>query len=655
MTDRQNDDTTQDSSRDAQDSGAARVSGATPDSVAVDTTTSDSAVSDSAVSGGAVSDSAVSDSAASGGALIGGAASETTTTAVAVSDAEVANHEAADHEVDDSTTIDRPESAATEDYRDDVFGDDTAASRNRHRSERVGTRIDDWWGRTLSTPLRQKLWAWGGPIAVTLLAAILRLWNLGHPSTLVFDETFYVKDAWTTFNNGYESTWPSDADAAFNAGQTDGFMREGSFAVHPPLGKWIIALGMALFGADSSFGWRISVAVCGILLVVVTMLIAKKLFASTILAVIAGFLIAIDGHAIVMSRVGLLDGILALFALLGAGAILMDREWHRRRLDNWIFEKERSGQSPQWGPVLLWRPWLFAAAVAFGLASAVKWSGLYFLAVFAIYTLVVDALARRRAGLPQWYSATVLMQAPVTFFLTVPLALVTYLATWTGWFLTSGGMYRNWVQSSGEYWTGALAWVPNFAQNFWHLEAAVYNYHVNEHSPHPYQANPLTWLFLIRPTQMYINTLNDGSGGCGETVCYENITSIANPIIWWAGTAAILYLIFRLIQRREWVVGFILTGMIAGYLPWLMYLNRTVYQFYTIAFEPFLILGLVFVIGLVLGKRKDPTWMRIGGIRAVGTFLVLCALVTAFFYPVWTAQSIPGWFLSLHYWLPSWR
>ena len=36
---------------------------------------------------------------------------------------------------------------------------------------------------------------WGAPAAVLLLAAVLRLWNLGNPHSLVFDETFYVKDA----------------------------------------------------------------------------------------------------------------------------------------------------------------------------------------------------------------------------------------------------------------------------------------------------------------------------------------------------------------------------------------------------------------------------------------------------------------------------
>ncbi|MET0854459.1 MAG: phospholipid carrier-dependent glycosyltransferase, partial [Microterricola sp.] len=55
-----------------------------------------------------------------------------------------------------------------------------------------GSRLDTWWAHVLRTRRRQRLWYWGGPIAVTLLAAVLRLWALANPHSLVFDETFYV-------------------------------------------------------------------------------------------------------------------------------------------------------------------------------------------------------------------------------------------------------------------------------------------------------------------------------------------------------------------------------------------------------------------------------------------------------------------------------
>lgn len=173
--------------------------------------------------------------------------------------------------------------------------------------DETGSRLDRWWARRLRTPLRARIWYWGGPFAVTVLAALLRLWDLGNPHSVVFDETFYVKDSWSILHLGYEGAWPQSADKSFNAGNVNVYTNDPEFVAHPPLGKWIIALGMMLFGAQNSFGWRFTTALVGILAVVVVMLLARKLFRSTLVAVIAGALMAIDGNAIVMSRVALLD------------------------------------------------------------------------------------------------------------------------------------------------------------------------------------------------------------------------------------------------------------------------------------------------------------------------------------------------------------
>ncbi|MCU1635187.1 MAG: phospholipid carrier-dependent glycosyltransferase [Cryobacterium sp.] len=490
---------------------------------------------------------------------------------------------------------------------------------------------------------------------MTVLAAVLRLWNLGSPHTLVFDETFYVKDAWTLFNNGYESAWPENPNRAFESGQSDIYSSAPSFVVHPPLGKWLIALGMAVFGADSSWGWRIVTALIGILAVVLLMVIARKLFGSPVLATIAGFLMAVDGHAIVMSRVALLDNILMFLALVGFGAILMDRYWHAARLGATLHRAHVAGENPHWGPVLWWRPWLLGAGLAFGLASSVKWSGAYFLLAFGVYVVVVDALARRRLRLPFWSSAAVLKQAPASFLLMVPVAGAAFLASWTGWFVTRGGFYRNWADLPDAAWTGALAWVPRALQSFWHYQVAAYSYHVNLESPHPYQANPLTWLLMLRPTSMYYRGTTLGQEGCGVGSCAEAITSVANPLIWWAAVAAVLYLVYRLTRVREWRVGLILMGVAAGYLPWLLYLNRTVFQFYTIVFEPYLILALTCAIGIFLGRPGDAPSRKTSRARVVIVFLVVAVLVSAFFYPLWTGMQIPFRFWQAHIWLPGWR
>ncbi|MET1052950.1 MAG: phospholipid carrier-dependent glycosyltransferase [Mycetocola sp.] len=517
-----------------------------------------------------------------------------------------------------------------------------------------GSRLDDWAARMLSTRRRRLAWYWGAPILVTLLAGILRIWNLGHPHALVFDETFYVKDAWTLLSNGYESAWPANADDAFNRGDTDGFLDDPSYVVHPPLGKWLIALGMMVFGAGDSVGWRISTAIIGTLAVFVLILISRRLFSSTLLAVIAGVLFAIDGQAIAMSRVAILDNSVMLFTLLGFGCVLLDRGRHERLLADRVAAARANGREPLWGPVIWWRPWVLAAGVMFGLASGVKWSGLYFLAAFGVYLIVVDALARRRLGLGLWTSSSVLTQGPATFLTFVPPALAVYLASWTSWFLSDNAYYRQWAAQAGNAWTGAFSWVPPAWQSFMHYQQSIYTFHIGLSQPHPYSANPLSWLLMTRPTSMWYASPGAGEDGCVTEPCSQAITSIANPLIWWAGVAALIYLVYRLVRYREWRVGLILMGVVAGYLPWLLYTERTVFQFYTIVFLPYLILALTATIGIVLGTARDETWRRERGFALTGVFLVAALLLSAFWYPLWSATTVPYWFWSLHSWLTTW-
>ena len=284
------------------------------------------------------------------------------------------------------------------------------------------------------------------------------------------------------------------------------------------------------------------------------------------------------------------------------------------------------------------------------LAFAIEPPGIY-----PIYTLVVDALARRSLGLEFWASGTAFKQAPVSFLLMVPVALAVYLASWTGWFLSSNGYDRDWASEPGNAWGGALAWVPSSIQSLWHFESSVYDYHVGENRPHSYQANPLTWLLLVRPTSMWYQSSVMGENGCDYSNCGSSITGIANPLIWWAATAAAIYLVYRLIRWREWRVGLVLMGLAAGYLPWLMYLNRTVFQFYTIAFEPYLILALTMVIGIILGTAKDPRARRTSGILVVTIFVTAAAAMSVFYWPLWTGMQIDYDYMRIHWWFETWR
>ncbi len=503
------------------------------------------------------------------------------------------------------------------------------------------TVLDRVTARLSGDPRLARLWRWLAPTIITVIAGVLRLWNLGSPHAFIFDETYYVKDSWTQWNLGFASGWPEAADERFLAGETDIFTTVGSFVVHPPLGKWFIGLGMGVFGPESGFGWRIAVALCGTATVLVLYLVAKTLTGSLVFATVASGLMAIDGLAIVMSRVALLDIFLTFFALLAFWFVLLDRRRHLERVAEAVAARSVEGEPPAWGPVFWNRPWLVAAGVAVGAATAVKWSGLYIVAGLGVYLVVTDALERRRAGVVFWPMDAV-RQGLVTFVLFVPVACVVYLSSWIGWLATAGGYDRQKVP--GE----PLA-------SLWKYHEAMYGFHVNLDSAHGYASPAWQWPLLLRPTSMYFHRDELGQAGCEvANGCVQNIYSMPNPLIWFAAVAAVIYLVVRFVMTRRWQYAIVLTGVAVTYVPWLLYPERTIFQFYTIAILPFMLLALTFALRDVAGGASDDAYRRTSGQRTVWVFLAVALLLSAFWYPVLTAMPVPYDFWRMHNWLPTW-
>lgn len=467
------------------------------------------------------------------------------------------------------------------------------------------------------------------------LAAALRLIGLNYPGKLVFDETYYVKDAYTLWQTGAEKAWPNDPNAAFESGLVDTYLNNPSFVVHPPLGKWIIGFGMWLFGAQHPFAWRISVALIGIATVALLIVTAKLLFKSHTWANVSGLLMAIEGGAIVMSRTGLLDAILGFFALAAFYALLRDQA-----------HTDISRQTFN-------RPWLWVMAVSLGAATAVKWSGLYFVAAFGLYLVISETIARKRAGQENWAIRGLLGQGLRTFFIVAPTSLLIYLASWLGWFTTKGGYDRNWADQAENQWSGFWSWVPRSLQSWIHYHQEILGFHVNLKTPHSYQANPLTWLFNVRPTSFFYEGLSRGEKGCQVAGgCSSAITALAHPLIWLAATAALFVLIYFVIRYRDRIAGLILIGMAGGYLPWLAIMGRTVFQFYAVAFTPWMMLALAYVLRSYLKSASAENRAR--QLWVIFAFLVTSVAITIYFMPIWFGTWVPYWFWHAHMWLPSW-
>ncbi len=503
-------------------------------------------------------------------------------------------------------------------------------------------------GPPLATTARERLTGWLWPLAVAALAGVLRFWHLGTPHQLVFDETYYVRNAWTMLATGIEMRWPEGTDVDFAAGNVDVYTSQGDYVVHPPVGKWMIALGEHLFGVQSAFGWRFSAALVGTLGVLLVARIGRRLLGSTLLGTTAGLLLAVDGLHLVMSRTGILDVFLGFWVLVAFGLLLLDRDSSRARLAEALARSRVGG-----GPLrvrLWWRPWRLAAAVALGLACGVKWSGLYFMALFLLMSVLWDVSARRRAGLPQWWSGLWRDGVPAAL-VALPTVLVVYTASWAGWFASTTGHLRSWAaENPGE----GVQWLPPALRSLWKYHQDMWAFHTGLDSPHAYESSPWAWMVQGRPTSFYYQGQAQGLTGCGADSCTEAITSLGNPVVWWAGCVALLVLLFCWALRRDWRAGAVLAGVAAGWLPWFTVGDRTIFQFYAVVFAPFVVLALAYCCGLLLGPAGAPRARRAGGAAGGGALVVLALVAASYFWPVWTAQLITYDAWRARMWFASW-
>ena len=506
-------------------------------------------------------------------------------------------------------------------------------------------------------PVSLRLWFLLVPVLTALAGGVLRFVRLDAPHKLVFDETYYVKDAYSYLVSGYERSWPDKANDSFNAGNPAVLLDSPEYVVHPPAGKWMIAAGMWLFGPDNAFGWRFAAALTGTLSILLLSLIALKLFRSLPLAGAAGLLLAVDGHHLVMSRTSLLDIFLMFWLLAAFGALLLDRDDGRRRLAARLARAAAAGSGRPdplhllAGPGLGIRWWRIAAGVCLGLAVGTKWSGLFFLAAFGLLTVFWDLNARRVAGIRGWISGGIIRDGIPAFLSMVPVAGLVYAATWTGWFRSEDAFYRRWAETNPSVEWG---WLPDAVRSLAHYHLEAYKFHQGLGSEHPYESSAWSWLVLGRPTSFFYETPQQGTPGCDVTKCASAILSVGNPLVWWAAALSLVVLLFWWAGRRDWRAGAVLAGVGAGYLPWFLYPERTMFYFYAVSFEPFLVLALVYCLGLVLGRASDPAWRRRTGLYLVVLFVAAAVLLSAFFYPVWAAEVIPYDQWRVRMWMPSW-
>jgi dolichyl-phosphate-mannose-protein mannosyltransferase len=486
--------------------------------------------------------------------------------------------------------------------------------------------------------------AWVAILAVTAIAAVVRLWGVSSPSMLVFDEHYYAKAA-CIYVGGTDRVCKVESpnERAFREQEWD----VGSF-VHPPLGKWTIALGIKAFGMDP-FGWRVGSAVAGTLAVTGVALIAQLLFGRPLWTFLTGLLLALEHLSVVLSRQALLDIHVQLWIVAGFLSLILDRRWIDRRTPR----RTDDGETPV--PAPLWRPWRYAAGVAFGAALAVKWSGALGLLAAIVVSLTWETSRRHRGattrGRALGRAVTQESLALIVAFLLIP--AIVYVVAYLPWL-----HHFDWKMS-----------------RFLDQQLRVAKYHLFElktlaRDPdtgaltptHYGYSRPWTWLWMKRPLPLTWQDL-------GPSI--RQLLAIGNPVVFWGSFWTLPYLAFAWWRKRDWVPGLLLMAVLLKYLPWIL-VSRPQFFFYVAPFTPFLVLGLVYLLRDLSDARlvvrepdgtvaTDPetgnpavsswhpyrpiAWTVVGA--AVGLFV--------WFWPVLTWMKISDAHQKLIVWFPGWN
>lgn len=445
-------------------------------------------------------------------------------------------------------------------------------------------------------------WTWidtAAFVVIVLGAAVIRLAGLNRPAELVFDEIFYARDA----------CWYVAGSQAVCG------ISELTSRSHPPLGKWLIGAGIALFGYEP-FGWRVTAALAGTATVALTHLLAFRLLrgwatgmAVTVGAAASAGLLATDLLHLVQSRVAMLDVFIALFVVAAVLAAVLDRD--------------RARDAAGWRRLAMGRPWRLVAGICLGAATATKWSGAY-VAPAVIGLVVAWEVAERRRADPRgswatWIGGAVRRETAPTLVLLGIVPVVVYLASYTG-------------RMPGELL--AAPWDPASVWNgIWLHQRAMLDFHTSLGGDHPYQSPPWSWIALKRPVAYWF-------GDEGGT--YREILALGNPAVWWPSVLALIGLAWSW-ARSGWRLlrpePVILAAAVSTFLPWLVLSGgrSQTFLWYLLPTLPFLCLA--------LGTVAAWAWSRVAGRLATVAYAVVVLATVAWFLPVTLALPLDadGW------------
>lgn len=369
---------------------------------------------------------------------------------------------------------------------------------------------------------------------------------------------------------------------------------------HPPLGKEILSLGIAIFGM-TPFGWRCMGALFGVAMLPLMWDLLRRMFRDDRVALCGTALLACDFMHLTQTRIATIDSFATLFILLMY--LFLYRYFTEGRLRH-----------------------LAACGVAFGVGAATKWTCLYAgagLGVLWALHWVFQGVQAHRDGDGRRYVRRLVSNIGfcLVFFVLVPGMI--YYASYYPYGAARG------LHGAGMYFTREYAAIVLENQRF------MFTYHAGLVATHPYSSRWWQWLLDLRPILYYLS-YGDGT--------VSTIGAFVNPLLCWGGLLALPVLACRAV-RHDRTALFLLVGYLAQVLPW-VFISRLTFEYHYFAATLFLVLAL----GYVFDRLRQR-----GSFGIVYVFTAASGALFALFYPVLTGVTVSrSYAWNVLKWLPDW-
>ena len=361
---------------------------------------------------------------------------------------------------------------------------------------------------------------------------------------------------------------------------------------HPPLGKTLISVGIAVFGMNP-FGWRFMCVVFGSLMVPFIYLFGLRLTGKTRYACLAAALLGTDFMHFTLSRIATIDIIVAFF-ILGMFYFM------------YAFVSSEK------------RRYLLLAGLFTGLGCATKWTGIYALfGLFIVFLLWMIGKIReigvKKETRRYWI---VLCLQCIGCFILLPFAIYTL-------------SYIPFVRVYPD---------QNLLQHVLSNGELMLSYHKATIFEHPYASPWYSWLFDWKPL------LDSREYLAGDKVSV--IATFGNPVLYFAGLFAYGKELWRTFRHKEKSAAVLVLYYTVMLLPW-VFIRRTVfiYQYYVCS------VVLVLLLCHSISKKEG----RYEKIAYWGLFAA-SVLLFVLFYPVISGLVVPAAYIrQVIPWLPNWR